>query len=311
MQRGDWYLETFYFFCGEKQACSGNSEGTGVSVGAINYSAGLTLWRKGNKCWIGRELDRAAILSALVSSMATKRPEMTPQETQVSQGGTFPRSLLHSVTGWKQPMGCGSDGHQRPPCAHRSTSLPGLQSSPSWFPTPPFQRVWVRWNTALLGGLDLGSQLLPLFSLLPSKFSSVLALTSSEDWCGVILTIVSVVWTLTSGSSSSPSCWPYLSYSEAREGSLKRWSRGSPGLNICYSLLPSCKSSPASWWSVRYACNNSDSWDDMVCLLARWRAVQLKLLPLNSGGQRVFLLCSSCMGLSVLLGRGWLFSFPG
>ena len=84
-----------------------------------------------NKCWIGRELDCAAILSALVSSMATKRPEMTPQETQVSQGGTFPRSLLHSVIGWKEPMGCGSDGHQRPPCAHRCTSLPGLQSSPS------------------------------------------------------------------------------------------------------------------------------------------------------------------------------------
>lgn len=32
-----------FFFCGEKQACSRNSEGTGVSVGAINYSAGLTL----------------------------------------------------------------------------------------------------------------------------------------------------------------------------------------------------------------------------------------------------------------------------
>ena len=32
---------------------------------------------------------------------------MTPQETQVSTGGTFPRSLLHSVTGWKQPVGCG------------------------------------------------------------------------------------------------------------------------------------------------------------------------------------------------------------
>ena len=46
---------------------------------------------RGNKCCIGHELDCVAILSALVSSMATKRPEMTPQETQVSQGWTFPR----------------------------------------------------------------------------------------------------------------------------------------------------------------------------------------------------------------------------
>lgn len=46
---------------------------------------------RGSKCWIGHELDCVAVLSALVSSMATKRPEMTPQETQVSQGWTFPR----------------------------------------------------------------------------------------------------------------------------------------------------------------------------------------------------------------------------
>ena len=119
------------FFCVERQACSGNLKETGILVGAITvcWSNAVKVRRKG--CGIGSQLDCAAILSALVSSMATKRPEMTPQETQVSQGGTFPRSLLHSVIGWKEPMGCGSDGHQRPPCAHRCTSLPGLQSSPS------------------------------------------------------------------------------------------------------------------------------------------------------------------------------------
>ena len=42
-KRGLIFGNRFFFFCGEKQACSGNLEGTGVSVGAINYSAGLTL----------------------------------------------------------------------------------------------------------------------------------------------------------------------------------------------------------------------------------------------------------------------------
>ena len=32
--------------------------------------------------------------------MAAKRPYMTPQEIQVSQGWAFPRPLLHLVIGW-------------------------------------------------------------------------------------------------------------------------------------------------------------------------------------------------------------------
>ena len=129
------------FFCVERQVCSGNLKETGILVGAITlcWSNAVKVRRKG--CWIGSQLDCAAILSALVSSLATERSEMTPQDTLVSMGWTFPRSLLHLVIGWKQPTGCGSNGHQKPPCAHRSPSLPGLQSSPSWFPRPPFQRV--------------------------------------------------------------------------------------------------------------------------------------------------------------------------
>ena len=75
--------------------------------------------------WVGSELDYSAILRALASLMATNRPEITPQETQVSQGWGFSR-VMAALSHWLETARgrCGSNGHHSPPCAHRSTSLP-------------------------------------------------------------------------------------------------------------------------------------------------------------------------------------------
>ena len=120
-----------------------------------------------------------------------------------------------------------------------------------------------------LGSLILGHGWYSSF-LLKTLMKRVVALTSSEDGCGVTLNIICRVWTLTSRPLSSVNSWLYLSYSDTVKGSLRRWSSGSLLFNTHYLLLPSCKCSPASW-SVSFASDN-DSWNAPSCCL-EWGVV--------------------------------------
>ena len=108
------------------------------------------------------------------SALAAKRPYMTPQEIQVSQGWAFPRPLLHLVIGWKQVWSLMATLvftdlllYQ----VHRTAHY-GSQGLPCR-----------RWNTVPLGGFGLESQLIFVFSLLQPKLLSLLAITSSKVWC--------------------------------------------------------------------------------------------------------------------------------
>ena len=89
--------------------------------------------------------------------MATERPEMTPQETLVSTGGAFPRSLLHSVTGWRKPVGCGSDGHQRPPLSSQIPFSTRSAEQPIMVPMPSLSEGVSGVKYSSPGGLELGS----------------------------------------------------------------------------------------------------------------------------------------------------------
>ena len=165
-------------------------------------------------------------------SRTSNRQEITPQETQVSQGWAFP-SVPAALSHWLE-TGMVSNGCHSP--------YPGPQSSTSWCPEVPLSED-VGWNTAPFAGVDLGSQPIPIFSLLHSKLSLALAIPSSEVWWCDQNHHPKGVWILTIHTLSSLGCWMYQVW-WGKEGCIRTYPSGSPGFHTHASLLSSCKGSP-------------------------------------------------------------------
>lgn len=108
-------------------------------------------------------------------------------------------------------------------------------------------RIWEHSdnNCVYMKQIDLGSQQIPIFSLLHSKLSSPLAIPSSEVWWCDQNRHPKGVWILAIHTLSSLDCWMYQVW-WGKEGCIRTYPSGSPGFHTHASPLSSCKGSPTS-----------------------------------------------------------------
>lgn len=91
------------FLCDEKQACKGNSEGTGISGGDISHNDGLTCEGEKEETLDRSEVDRGGVLSALATRTMGTRTRHHPSEgTRSPREAPSPEPVRPLVLGWKQ-----------------------------------------------------------------------------------------------------------------------------------------------------------------------------------------------------------------
>ena len=86
------------FLCDEKQACKGNSEGTGVSGGDISHNDGLACEGEKEETLDRSEVDHGGVLGAL----ATRTRHHPSEGTRSPREAPSPEPVLPLVLGWKQ-----------------------------------------------------------------------------------------------------------------------------------------------------------------------------------------------------------------